>query len=119
MPPPGWRNGSNLRAVPRYGDGYFGPAPVGRFPANAYGYADMLGNVAEWVADCFNPDYADKGTAQGPRRDGDCDHAVVRDTAWSFDARLLRLSYRQRRPVTYSSNTVGFRVARDIVPATR
>ncbi len=118
-PPPGWRSADNLRAVPRYGDGYFGPAPVGSFRANAYGYADMLGNVAEWVADCFQPDYADKGPAQGPRRDGDCGHAVVRDTAWSSDARLLRLSYRERRPVTYSSNTVGFRVARDILPAAR
>ncbi len=116
-PPSGWRSAGDLRPVPGYRDGYFGPAPVGSFAANGYGVADTLGNVSEWVGDCFHNNYTDKSGAQSARRDGDCARGAVRGSAWSTDARLLRLSYRRGRPVSYSSNTLGFRVARDIATA--
>lgn len=52
-------------------DGYEGSAPVGSFPPNTYGLYDMAGNVWEFTADYYDPQYyrklKDLGVAENPQ----------------------------------------------------
>lgn len=47
-------------------DGFATTAPVGSFPANPYGLYDMSGNVWEWCADYYRPDYYENSPLRNP-----------------------------------------------------
>lgn len=94
-------------------DGHAYTAPVGRYRANAFGLHDMLGNVGEWTADCWNPDHRG-APAQGlAREDGDCWLRAVRGGAWDDAPVGLRAAYRVGSPVVVRLYSRGFRVARE------
>lgn len=47
-------------------DGYTYTAPVKTFPPNGFGLHDMSGNVWEWTADWYRPDYYSQSPAKNP-----------------------------------------------------
>jgi formylglycine-generating enzyme required for sulfatase activity len=91
------------------------PAPVGSFPANAFGLHDMLGNVWEWTADCWNESHAGAPADGGARTDGDCSRRVLRGGSWCNNSPgLARSAHRDRSATDSRDISDGFRVARTL-----
>jgi formylglycine-generating enzyme required for sulfatase activity len=105
---PGWK-------VNPCNDGYVYTAPVGSFQPNAFGLYDMLGNVFEWVQDCWHPDYRG-APANGSAwlTQGDCTQHNLRGGSWFTSPTLVSTSARNRFEETYRSNSIGFRLVREI-----
>ena len=92
-------------------DGVLRLAVVGDFAANAFGVHDMLGNVEEWVVDCWRNSYAGAPGDQQPRT-GDCSNHVVRGGAWNSTPHEATVSHRSFS--NRGSATRGFRVVREL-----
>ncbi|MGD8476717.1 MAG: formylglycine-generating enzyme family protein [Burkholderiales bacterium] len=119
-------------------DGYAQSAPVAQFQPNPFGLQDTIGNVREWVEDCYQNGYKGAPTdgsvrAPAPRpcekkfegicmdqyenpdaADGTCEKRVVRGGAWSDGAATARSAYRHAEAGDTRNDRMGFRVARDL-----
>ena len=88
-------------------------APVGSFPANAWGLHDMHGNVLEWTEDCWNSSYVGAPVDGSAWLTGFCNDRMVRGGSWIFNPRHLRSSNRFWDGRSNRHNSLGFRLARD------
>ena len=98
-------------------DGFAATAPSGRFEASSAGLYDIEGNVREHVADCANDSHAGRRKDQKARTDGKCDEHMIMGSAWHSDRDEPAVIDRRSEKGDWLSNTVGFRVARDLAPA--
>jgi len=104
---PGWK-------VHACVDGYVYSSPVGAFQPNEFGLHDMLGNVFEWVLDCWHPDYQGAPADGSAWLGGDCSQRGMRGGSWFTAPPLISFSARNRFEDTYRSNSIGFRLVREI-----
>ena len=89
-------------------DGYATTAPAGSLKPNVLGLFDMHGNVWEWTADCWQPQYSAKPAKQAEA----CNARVLRGGSWSSAASALRSAARGWEQQDKFKNSIGFRVAR-------
>jgi len=89
--------------------------PIGSFAANAFGLHDMLGNISEWVEDCWNDNYTDKTPTDGSAwLDGSCKGRVVRGGSWEDSDVELHSAARTGGNVDDRFYTDGLRIARTL-----
>lgn len=117
-----------------------GSRPQGRGP---YGHDDLAGNVWEWMEDAYDP-YAYRRASAAEGRPGTCAEILaaqdelraqrlqgftgsnaipsecersIRGGAYNYVASGLRATNRVHHPATFRISVLGFRCARDALPA--
>jgi formylglycine-generating enzyme required for sulfatase activity len=96
-------------------DGYWFAAPVGHYKPNAWGLHDMLGNVWEWVQDCYLP-YAGAPSDGSAHETDNCPGHVLRGGAWDEPPGVLRSAERFWQAPGNRTSNIGLRVARTLSP---
>ena len=76
-----------------------GTCPVGSYGSNADGLSNMVGNLSEWMSDCW---------------EGNCDRRVLRGGQWRSGGVDLRPGWRGWNFASFRYNLLGFRVARPL-----
>jgi formylglycine-generating enzyme required for sulfatase activity len=102
-------------------------APVGSYPPNAFGLHDMHGNVAEWCADWYDPEYYLNSPEMDPRGPplgvvptkftnfaNKNFFVVTRGGSWVDDGAGCRSAYRFRAMPNTQYRMIGFRVVCEV-----
>ena len=74
----------------------------------------MLGNVFEWVDDCWRDDYHNAPSDGTSVQQANCTEHEARGGSWFTSPPYVRSAYRNRFEHTYRTNSVGFRVVRSL-----
>ena len=109
-------NKNNKYRVFQCSDGYAYTSPVGSFKPNAFGLYDMLGNVFQWVQDCYHDDYKGAPTDGSAWTDAKCEGRAQRGGSWSNGPWSTRSAERNGGPPNIRNIDIGFRVVRTLAP---
>ncbi|MDX1967778.1 MAG: CapA family protein [Planctomycetaceae bacterium] len=91
-------------------------APVGSYPANAFGLHDMHGNVWEWTNDWHADDYYANSPVEDPRGPDSGTVRVRRGGAWNSFPIWARASFRNWNSPDTRCVNLGFRVVAEEPP---
>jgi formylglycine-generating enzyme required for sulfatase activity len=104
-----WRN-----AFEDYTDGFWGPSPAGRYPANAFNLHDLSGNVSEWVADCWHDGYRRAPADGQPWVNPGCRQRAIRGGSWASAPAQVRSAWRLSTDGDTTNARLGFRLVREL-----
>jgi len=108
------RTGSKLAAAKCDDQSAFTAAGSPELRKNAFGLHDMLGNAAEWTADCATDDYASAPNDGHVVDSPTCQARVFRGGAFNYPPAEVRFSRRETLPPGERKAFIGLRVARDL-----
>jgi formylglycine-generating enzyme required for sulfatase activity len=91
-------------------------APADSGAPNPFGLYNMLGNVRQWAADCWNATPPAARSDGAPLLSGDCDERATRGGSWSDQPGDLRAAARSWESIDERSPYIGFRVGRTLTP---
>jgi formylglycine-generating enzyme required for sulfatase activity len=91
-------------------------APVGSFPLNEFGLADMAGNVLQWVEDCYHPNYDAAPTDGSAWSGAHCHYKTARGGSWINPPTEIRSAFRLPGGVDFRNDGLGFRLGRTLLP---
>jgi formylglycine-generating enzyme required for sulfatase activity len=90
--------------------------PVGQFKPNRFGVHDTVGNVWEWVEDCWHKYYKGAPTNGSAWTKAGCSRRVLRGGSWYLESWYARSAARDWNKANVRSGNFGFRVARTLAP---
>ncbi len=100
-------------------DGYAGTSPSMSYAPNGFGIYDVAGNVWEWTADWFSPNFHVDGPLKSPKGPPSGGSRVIRGGSYlcheSYCNRY-RVAARSANTPDSSTGNMGFRCAMDVNP---
>jgi len=90
--------------------------PVATKAPNQWGLYDVLGNVWEWCADWFDPEWYQKREEKDPSGPPKGELRVLRGGSWDLVPRVVRVSFRGWSQPVYRFGGIGFRCGREVIP---
>jgi formylglycine-generating enzyme required for sulfatase activity len=97
-----------------YTDYFWGPAPVRSFHVEPWGTFDMVGNVSEWVLDCWHDSYQRAPMDGSAWVNPGCEQRVARGASWASSLAQARSAARVAVNANSSNPWLGFRVLREL-----